>query len=99
MAAVTSLTAGQPDVRSVVRTYRRCDWPLVENPFANSQHVTRAGAHQHDIDQLLIDDLTDLCAELLDIAVALMLRCFRVLDPGGRDAIGHVRVFSISQNK
>ncbi len=45
------------DVGRVVRAGGRRDRAVVEEPALHGQHLAGAGGHEHDIDELLLDDL------------------------------------------
>ena len=63
LAAVVARAGGQPDVGRVVGPHGRGDAAVVEQPLVDREHLVRAGAHQHDVDESLGDDLANLLAD------------------------------------
>ena len=49
--------ADDMDVGGVVGAGGRRDGAVVEDAFVNGQHFAGAGGHEHDVHQLLLDDL------------------------------------------
>ena len=99
LAAVAAGTGGQPDVGRVVHPHGGRDMAADEQPFLDRQHLARARAHEHDVDQALPNDLANGVAKLAD----------RPEWPGGRAPARsqtgrgqpecHVGILGIGQNK
>ncbi len=70
LPAVVARAGGQPNIGCVVGSHGGRDAAVVEQPLVNRQHLVRAGAREHDVDEPLGDDLADLLAILVERAEA-----------------------------
>ena len=61
---VNPAAANDVDVGGIVRAGGRRDGRVVEQPLFDRQLLARAGRHQHDIDNALLDDVANLLAVL-----------------------------------
>ena len=71
----------------------------MKNTFARSQGIARGHAHEHDVDELLGNDLANLIAKLLRRAVTKALAILAEFRAGRRYAVRHVGVFGVGEDE
>ena len=99
LLSIASAAAGQPDVGRVVGPDGRRDVAVVEQAFLDRQHLVGTGAHQHDVDQPLGDDLAHQLAILGQRAeVGLVGVMLGALARRGQPE-RHVGVLGVGQDK
>ena len=74
-------------------------WLVVEQPLLEREHRVGAAAHEHDVDQPLPHVLADQFAVFVQRAEAALLGMMLRAAAGRGDAIGHVGVFGVGQDK
>ncbi len=99
LGAVAPGAGGQPNVARVVRPACRSDVVGIEEPLAEREHLARAGAHQHNIDQPLGNDLADQPAVFVEGAEAGLVGVMFGALAGCRKPEGHVGILGVGEDE
>ena len=72
---------------------------MLKQPLLDRQHFVRAGAHEHDVEQALLDILANRFAVLLQRAKSTLVGIAWRIGTGRSRTEGHVGIFRIGQDE
>ena len=97
---VSVLTAvGEPDVGRVIGADCRRHMTCIEQTLTNCQRLVAADTHQHDVDQILFDVLTNQVAVFFKRAKLFVIPMMLCALAGRSHSACHVGVLGVCQNE
>ena len=89
----------EPDVGGVIGANGRCHVGLIEDAFSDREHLICAGAHQHDVDEPLLDVVTNDVSVVVEGTKSPFVRMVFRTFAGGGHASCHIGILRVCEDK